>query len=324
MWADAEPVKRDSHHPVDHHTKEHVHKSIEQESDTLSKDARLDAESGRHSRFSDTTFVQTDDDKDQEPLLLPSTAYVPGSRSTSQTVKPIRHVSSEPVLKVSSPDRFFAVDDPGLPVTYEHLSTLDRMNNDECALAVQHKTNPYRHTYPENVGTPRRAPRDLDHLGYKTPISVQPFKIPQMDMEAVQAGYDAIAAHTLGTGEADARYNLPRSQRHRELQEERNKLNPWQRFAWYMQCKPCWDSTQGCCHVSERATADGTGHGHGDGCCAFSGCRDFCCKAGLSHFGDEGCCEGCGCVRCCGLTHGVWNLCDGWFGGWKFLERKDM
>jgi hypothetical protein len=252
-------------------------------------------------------------------VLLSSAAYRSASHSSSQTVRPARR-ASEPLSNISSLDRYFTVPNSNMPDNHDHVTKEGRMSNDQRALAARYETNYYRHAYPNSTNDPHRAPRDI--APYRPPITVQPWKIPQMDMEAVQAGFDYLDTHRLDAGEADARQKFPRAYRQRELQREHEKMNPWQKFAYHMQCKPCWMSTGGCCYVTERTTEDVTGYGHGDGCCAFWRCRDPCCKAGCSHFGDEGCCEGCGCVRCCGLTHGVWNLCDGWFGGWKCLEKK--
>jgi hypothetical protein len=267
--------------------------------------ARVDAEDACNQHSTKKPTMQSTSSEDQGPTLS-SVVYTYASKlgrsnstTSNETIRPIKQ-PEKAALPALSLNRF------SNPATYIHENFIDlhSLNNTERAIAAQQCTNPYRHTYPDSLGCPRRAPQNLSPSGPKRIIHTQPIKTPLMNMEAIEAGYAAMSAHSVNPQQKDA--TLQRI-------EDSSRMDAWQKFAWHMQCKSCWEAPEGCCFRSERETTDGTGHGHGDGCFEFCGCREFCCKAGLRTCGGDGCCEGCGCVSCCGWTHGVWKLCDGWF-----------
>jgi hypothetical protein len=138
-------------------------------------------------------------------------------------------------------------------------------------------------------------------------VALQPERFPYEDMTKA---YEAMSAHNSRTAEL-------KKTAQREYQRHLSNLTAWQKFAYICQGKPCYESPEGCCFRSAERGEDGTGHGHGDGCCTHFGCREYCCWMGGKYCDGGACCEGCGCVRCFGWEHGLWNLCDWWFGGRK-------
>jgi hypothetical protein len=179
----------------------------------------------------------------------------------------------------------------------------------ESFLAQVSAAGPSNYMSRRNPKFKHRRPSQSTTLPPANYVPLQPERFPVEDMAA---GYAAMAAYNILTNE---RAKAPR----REYQQKLHDSNCWQKFAYRMQCKPCWESSEGCCFMSAERGEDGTGHGHGDGCCVHYGCRDPCCKMGAQHCTGGACCEGCGCVRCCGWEHGVWSLCDNWFAGWTWL-----
>lgn len=281
LWAKAEKVLKDSHDHVDY-----INQLVNQ-----------------HFTNKPTTQATSSEEQGQ---TLSSVVYIhdsnlgrSNSTASTETIKPIKKPDGA-ALPASS------INQISNPCTHTHKNFINRdhLNNAERAIAAEKCTDPYRHTYPDSLGCPRRTPRTLSNSGPKSISHTQPIKTPLMNMEAIEAGYAAMSAHSVHTQQKDAT---------RQRIEEFNRMDGWQKFTWHMQCKPCWEAPEGCCFRSEREKTDGTGHGHGDGCFEFCGCREVCCKAGLRTCGGDGCCEGCGCVSCCGWTHGVWKLCDGWF-----------
>jgi hypothetical protein len=101
----------------------------------------------------------------------------------------------------------------------------------------------------------------------------------------------------------------------RKRQHELEQMTPWQRFVWRMSCKPCWEMSEGCFFENPDNRWDGSKHGHGDGLCVYLGWRECCCMIGAQHCAEDACCEGAGCVKCCGWTHGFWQICDSWTWG---------
>jgi hypothetical protein len=139
-------------------------------------------------------------------------------------------------------------------------------------------------------------------------VALQPERFPIADM---RAAYEAMASHNSRTAE------LTKTSQ-REHQRHLSNANVWQRFAYVLAGKPCYESPEGCCFMSAERGEDGTGHGHADGVCTHFGCRGPLCCLGLKYCDGGACCEGCGCTRCCGWEHGCWSVCDGWFGGWTW------
>jgi hypothetical protein len=160
---------------------------------------------------------------------------------------------------------------------------------------------------------PKRRPRRTSSpSSWHPPANYTALEPERFPVEDMNAAYAAMAAHN---SRADYREKAPQ----RDHQQKLAEANCWQKFAYRMQCKPCWEQSEGCCFMSVDRGEDGTGVGHADGCCVHYGCRDPCCKMGAQHCAGGACCEGCGCVRCFGWEHGIWNLCDNWFGGWTWL-----
>jgi hypothetical protein len=247
-----------------------------------------------HEALSDTLKVTSSSGQDE--------GYVGSSASNSPTKPVDLHDPIKPIepLKPTKPVKPTPKQQGEKPRPTDFESFIAQAST---AAGPSTKT-PYRNPKFKNLCRPPSASKPVAHY---TPL--QPERFP---VEDLPAAYAAMAAqHTL-TAE---RKKAPQ----REYKQKLADSNIWQKFAYRMQCKPCWESSEGCCFMSADRGEDGTGHGHGDGCCVHYGCRDPCCKMGAQHCTGGACCEGCGCVRCCGWDHGCWSLCDNWFGGWTWL-----
>lgn len=152
----------------------------------------------------------------------------------------------------------------------------------------------------------------------KTVIRHQPLRRSKMTMfphPGLSPASTAIATNSEAYQLSEAA-KAPLRARQRQIEEHTS----WQRTKWRCQLKPCWEAPGGCFYgTSIRGNVhgdgtDGTGHGHGDGCCEMMGLRSYFCTVGCQHFGEDGCCEGCGCVRCCAWEHGIWDALDACFG----------
>jgi hypothetical protein len=154
----------------------------------------------------------------------------------------------------------------------------------------------------------RANPGDPTNQQYRRIMVEPPYR--KQDKEAL-ARVCSTLSHDREEAKARDALKDPARLRQREVEHK----TPWQRFVWRMSCNPCWETSEGCFFENPGSRIRGSRHGHGDGMCVYFGCRECCCNIGCKHCAEDACCEGGGCVRCCGWTHGFWQICDDWTWG---------